>query len=310
MVPTILLIVVAIFFLIRLAPGDPARTLAGEFASAEQVEAVRVQLGLDGTLWEQFRIYIANLFRGDLGYSYNYRAPVSELIWERLPRTLTLMLVSTLLSFLVGVVLGTFSASRFPSLTDSSISFTAIVIYSMPVFWLGLILLLVFHRWLGWFPSGGMYNIINRQEGFAHLVDLARHMVLPVVAMAGYNVPLIMRVTRASVIDTLDDDYVRTARAVGLRERQVFYRHALRNALLPSVTILGLMIGWIFTGAILTETVFSYPGLGLLTKEAIDGRDYPTLMGVLTLSSITVVVVSFLTDIVYAVIDPRVQFER
>lgn len=310
MIPTMLAIIVAIFFLVRLAPGDPARTMAGEFASPEQVEAVRIRLGLDRSLWDQFFIYMRNLLQGDLGYSYNYRAPVLELVLERLPRTLALMLISTFLGFVIGVALGTFSASRFPSLTDSAISVSSVLFYSMPVFWLGMILILVFHRWLGWLPSSGMIDVVRQPTGLAYALNAAKHMILPIVAMLAYNIPLLLRISRASIIDTIGDDYITTARAVGLPERSVFFTHALRNALLPSATMLGLMVGWIFTGAILTETVFSWPGLGLLTKQAIDGRDYPTLMGVLVFTSIAVVIVSLVTDIVYAMLDPRVKLEK
>lgn len=309
MVPTVLGIVVFAFFLIRLAPGDPALAMAGENADPVNVEAVRAAWGLDQPLWSQFVIYVGNLLRGDLGFSFAYHRPVAELVMQALPLTILLMATATAISFVLGVLIGTFSASRYPSKTDSTISIASVAFYSMPVFWLGMILVYIFSTTLGWFPSGGAGDIIDRKEGLERLAELAWHLVLPVVALAGYNLPLFLRITRASVIDTLRDEYVTTARAVGLSDRRVFYRHALRNALLPTVTMLGLVLGFVFTGAILTETVFSWPGVGRLTWTAIESRDYPTLMGVFVVSSVAVVVVSFLTDIAYAILDPRVTFE-
>ncbi|MDA0661132.1 MAG: ABC transporter permease [Planctomycetota bacterium] len=304
---TIAVIITLSFFLVRLAPGDPARAMAGEMADPDNIEAIREAFGLNLPLWQQFLIYLRRLASLDFGYSFGYRMPVSDIILERMPRTLLLMLVAIVASYFVGVLLGTLSASKYPSAFDTGVSTVAVTLYSLPVFWLGMILIRTFSTTLGWFPSGGMHDVISPQTGFGHVREVAWHMVLPVTALSAYNLPLVLRITRASVIETLGEEYVLTARATGLSHSVVFYKHALRNALLPSITTLGLLLGWVLTGAILTETVFSWPGLGLLLKEAIAGRDYPVLMGIFTFSSVLVVVVSFLTDIAYAALDPRVR---
>jgi peptide/nickel transport system permease protein len=308
MIPTIFATILINFLLIHLAPGDPARVMAGEMAHPDNVEAIRVAFGLDRPLWEQLVVYIAKLFQGDLGFSYNYLTPVTELILERLPQTLLLMVMASTLSIIIGTLVGAFSASKYPSRTDSTIVITSLIFYSMPIFWFALLLLYLFSRELGWFPSSGMADIIDKKTGLAYVGDVLWHAVLPVVTLAAYNIPIYVRISRASVIETMREDYITTARAMGIRERHVFFRHALRNALLPTVTVAGLTLGFILTGAIMTETVFSWPGIGLLMWQAILNRDYPTLMGIFLFASISVVVASFLTDIVYALLDPRVRF--
>lgn len=308
MIPTIGAIILLNFLLIRLAPGDPARVMAGEMATPENVEAIREAFGLDKSTGEQLIIYVQKLFQGDLGFSYNYLSPVSELIMERLPQTLLLMFSANILSIILGTLIGAFSAGRFPSKTDSTIWITSLIFYSMPIFWFGLLLVLVFSRNLGWFPSGGMSDIIAKHTGFRYFTDVLWHATLPIITLTAYNLPIFVRITRASVIETMGEDYVKTARAFGLSENRVFFRHALRNALLPTVTMAGLTLGFVLTGAVLTETVFSWPGIGLLLWQAIGNRDYPTLMGIFLFASATVVVASFLTDMAYAYLDPRVKF--
>jgi peptide/nickel transport system permease protein len=179
----------------------------------------------------------------------------------------------------------------------------------MPIFWFGLLLLYVFSRELGWFPSGGMYDIIDKKTGIAYVADVGRHAVLPVLTLAAYQLPIFVRISRASVIETMREDYITTARAMGVSERRVFSKHALRNALLPTVTMAGMTLGFVLTGAIMTETVFSWPGIGMLMWQGILNRDYPILMGVFLFASLSVVLASFLTDMVYALLDPRVRFE-
>ncbi len=307
-IPTIVAIVLMNFMLIRLAPGDPARVMAGEMATPENVEAIRVAFGLDQPLGTQLVIYIQKLFQGDLGFSYNYLTPVSELIWDRLPQTLILMISASLLSIILGTLIGAYSAGRYPSRTDSTIWITSLIFYSMPIFWFGLLLILVFARTLDWFPSGGMNDIIAKHTGVRHYADVMWHAVLPILALTAFNLPIFVRITRASVIETMGEDYIKTARAFGLSENRVFFRHALRNALLPTVTVAGLTLGFILTGAVLTETVFSWPGIGLLLWQAIGNRDYPTLMGIFLFASAAVVIASFLTDMAYMYLDPRVKF--
>lgn len=309
-VPTIFAILLVNFAMIHLAPGDPARVMAGEMAHPDNVEAIRVAFGLDKPLWEQLVIYLSKMFRGDLGFSYNYLTPVLELILERLPQTLFLMLTANILSIIFGTLIGAYAAGKYPSKTDSTIWITSLAFYSMPIFWFGLLLILLFSRSLNWFPSGGMIDILDKKTGVAYFVDLARHAVLPVLTLTAYNLPIFVRIARASVIETMRADYITTARAIGLSENRVFFGHALRNALLPTVTMAGLTLGFVLTGAIMTETVFSWPGIGLLMWQAIINRDYPILMGIFLFASVSVVVASFLTDMVYAYLDPRVKFEH
>jgi peptide/nickel transport system permease protein len=307
MVPTILIILVLNFFIIRLAPGDPARAMAGENASRENVEALRERWGLNKPVGEQLAIHFGRLARGDLGFSYNSLTPVLDLILERLPQTVFLMLTATTLSFVIGTLAGAFAGSRYPSRFDSAISTTSLVFYSMPIFWFGMLLLFVFAITLKWLPSAGMRDIIDPKTGLAYVLDVGRHAVLPVATLSAFNLPFFLRITRASLIGTLREDYITTADAVGVPRNRIFLRHALPNAMLPSITAFGLVLGFILTGAVMTETVFSWPGVGRLMWEAISNRDYPTMMGVFVFSSVAVVIASLLTDIAYAYLDPRVR---
>lgn len=308
MVPTILIILILNFLIIRLAPGDPARAMAGENAAPQNVEALRIRWGLNKPLSEQFVIYFSRLAHGDLGFSYNSLTPVLELIVNRLPQTAFLMLTATTLSFVLGTLIGAYGGSRYPSRLDSTVSVTSLVFYSMPIFWFGMLLLFVFAIKLRWLPSAGMRDIIEAKTGVAYFLDVARHAILPIATLSAFNLPFFLRITRASIIDTLREDYITTAEAMGLTKNRIFLRHALPNALLPSVTAFGLVLGFILTGAVMTETVFSWPGIGRLMWEAISNRDYPTMMGVFVFSSVAVVVASLLTDVAYAVLDPRVRF--
>lgn len=306
-VPTILVILLLNFLIIRLAPGDPARAMAGENAAPANVEALRERWGLNKPLWEQAVIYFGRLARGDLGFSYNYLTPVLTLILDRIPQTVFLMLTASTVSFVLGTLLGAFAGSRYPSRADSSISVISLIFYSMPIFWFGMLLIFGFAISLRWLPSGGMYDIVEKKEGFAHLLDLTRHAVLPVATLSAFNLPFFLRITRASLIDTLREDYITTAEAIGLSRNRIFLRHALPNAILPTITAYGLVLGFVLTGAVMTETVFSWPGVGRLMWEAISNRDYPTMMGVFVFSSVAVVVASLLTDLAYATLDPRVR---
>jgi peptide/nickel transport system permease protein len=307
LLPTILLILVLNFLIIRLAPGDPARAMAGEMASRENVEALRQAWGLNKPIPEQLGIYFARLARGDLGYSYNTLTPVNKLILDRIPQTVSLMLAATLLSFLVGTVVGAYAGSRYPSRVDSSLSISSLIFYSMPIFWFGMLLIYVFAIGLSWFPSGGMVDIMEERHGFAYLLDIGHHAVLPILTLSAFNVPFFLRISRASLIETLREDYVRTAECMGVPRNRLFLRHALPNAMLPTITAFGLVLGFVFTGALMTETVFSWPGIGRLMWEAVSNRDYPTMMGVFLVSSVAVVVSSLLTDIAYTLFDPRVR---
>jgi peptide/nickel transport system permease protein len=308
-VPTLFVIIVLEFCLIHLAPGDPARVMAGEQAHPENVQAIRIRFGLDRPLLEQFWVYISQLVRGDWGFSYNYMVPVFGLILDRLPETLFLVIAANSLALVVGTALGTLAASRFPSKTDSGIVFSSVLFYSMPVFWLGLLLVFVFSRNLQWFPLGGTTDIIEKKTGPAYYLDFLWHAFLPVLTLALFTLPQFIRMARTSVIETLQEDFITTAHAIGMPPKQVLYRHALRNALLPTVTLAGVIMGYTLFGAALVESVFSWPGIGLLMLQAISNRDYPVLLGVFLVGSIGVVIIALLTDVIYAYLDPRVRLE-
>jgi peptide/nickel transport system permease protein len=310
LVPVVLVIVVLNFVLIHLAPGDPAQMLAGEFATPEYVASLQESYGLNESLPTQLVRYLGRLLRGDLGDSYSYNRPVLDVIVSRVGATLILIVTSQALGLVVGTALGTLSARHYPSRLDTGLSFFSLAGYSMPVFWLGLVLILVFSIRLGWLPSSGMRDVTSDATGFNGIGDVVQHLVLPVASlMFGWTIPVYLRVARASVIEVSREDFITTARCKGLSETAVFFKHALRNALLPTVTIAGLYLGLALTGAVLTETVFGWPGIGRLMYEAIFSRDYPLLMGVFTVSAIGVVLVSLITDILYAFLDPRIVYE-
>lgn len=301
-------VVLTVFVLIHVAPGDPIATLIGDApATPEYVAELREHLGLDRPLPEQFWLYLSNVVQGDFGTSYYYTGTVLELILQRLPATLLLMAAGLVLATVVGVLLGVVAAARPNSPLDTAANLVAIVGYSLPVFWLGELALLAFALTLGWFPSQGMTSLREPKEGFDAVLDVAHHLVLPAVVLATRYIAIDFRLTRAEVIEVLTQDYILWARAKGLTSRLVLFRHALPNALLPVVTVTGLNIGFAFSGAVLTEIVFGWPGIGRLTLDAISHRDYPVLMGIFIFITMGVVIVNFLTDLLYAVIDPRIR---
>lgn len=310
-VPTILFIIIFNFVLIRIAPGDPAQIMAGDFATAELVEQTRARYGLDQPIPDQLINYLGSVLTGDLGYSYDYNRPVLDVIIERLPATLILVLTAQILGIILGMTLGVIAAQRPGSVGDFALVTTTSVLYSVPVFWLGLIAILLFGVNWGLLPTSGMRSIMGPTEGWPLFVDIVTHLVLPAgTLMLAWILPIFFRITRSSVLEVMNSDFVTTARAKGLPERLVFRRHALRNALLPSVTMIGLTLGTAVSGALLTETVFSWPGIGRLMLEGIDRRDYPMLMGIFIFTSIGVVIATLLTDLVYRWLDPRVEYAR
>lgn len=307
-VPLILGIVIVNFCLIHLAPGDPIISLVGEFQTSEEyIASVRRQYGLDQPLFVQLFIYMGNVLRGDFGYSFSFKQPVLEVILDRVPATLLLMIVTILFSTLVGVILGVVSSRRQYSKTDNLVTLISLIGYSIPVFWLGQILLIGFSLKLPLFPAQGMQSLRETYTGIAYVIDVLHHLVLPAFALGLSYLAMNTRFTRASMLEVLGQDYVRTARAKGLSERRVIYKHALRNALLPLVTLTGLNFGFLLAGAVLTETVFAWPGLGRLMYDSIYTRDYPVLMGMLIFISAMVIVVNLITDIFYSVLDPRIR---
>ena len=308
-VPLVLVIIGINFILIHAAPGDPLDVLLGPTEADPVVIAqLRAEFGLDQPVWVQLWNYYAKVLALDFGASFRYREPVIELIASRLPATLLLMGTALTLSTIVAVALGILAAMRPYSTLDNATTVIALAGYSMPVFWLGQILLLVFALHLDWFPAQGMVSLRAPEEGVGRVLDIAYHLVLPTVAYGIYHLALIFRLTRVKMQDVLAQDYILTARAKGMSELRVVLRHALRNAVLPLVTVIGLNFGFMLAGSVLTETVFAWPGTGRLLYEAILSRDYPLLMGLFTCLATMVVAVNVVTDILYALIDPRVVY--
>lgn len=310
-IPVIFAIVVINFTLVHIAPGNPADVLAGPFATPAYVAHLKQSYGLDQPLPVQFVDYIDRLVHGDLGQSLAFSGSVWSVISSRIPATLLLVLTSQLIGIVLGTLLGTLAARRYGSWWDGLLSVLSLGTFSMPVFWFGLLLILVFAVDLHWLPASGMHSLFGASAGFAEVGDVLRHLILPVTTLSvGWTIPTYLRLARASVAAVSQEDFITTARAKGLTDTQVFFRHALRNALLPIVTTGGLYIGLSLGGAVLTETVFAWPGVGQLMYQAIFSRDYPTLIGIFLITSVGVVLVTLLTDLLYAFLDPRVTYSK
>ena len=306
MIVVVLVVVILNFTLIHLAPGDVAEFMAGGEAGKEYIAAIRHEYGLDLPLHVQLGRYMWMFLQGKLGYSFAAGEPVVDIIIDRMPATLLLMGSSLIIGAVVGTLGGAFAARHLGSKVDYITSGVSVVAYSVPVFWLGLFLIFVFSVHLNWFPSSGMMSFLIEQRGIG---DTLRHMVLPVLSLTIFYVGQNIKVARASVAEAIREDYITTFRAVGFKESTVFFKHALRNALLPIVSITGLQFTHLTAGAVLTETVFSWPGMGQLVFQAILARDYPVIMGGYILMSIMVVVFTLLVDLVYVVLDPRVELK-
>ena len=297
------------FLLLHLAPGDIADTIAGDMggADAEVMEEIRARFGLDKPFHHQLGLYLARLAQGDLGYSYFFQTPVTELIFERLAATLLLVISAQVLAIVIGTVLGVVAARKPNGATSHAVTLLALFGYSAPVFWTGIMLIILFCSIFPIFPVGGMIDVRVEGSWFVRGLDVLHHLMLPMVTLASIFLALYSRLARASMLDVLGSDYVRTARAKGLSEFVVVYKHALRNALGPVVTLAGLQFSGIMSGAVLVETVFSWPGLGSLALQSILARDTPTILGILFFSSLVVVVANLLTDLVYSLVDPRIK---
>lgn len=301
--------IVVLFFLMRLAPGDPLAQLAGERQmSLQEVEVLRARYGLDQPLTSQFSAFVRGVIRGDLGTSISQRRPVTRILAERLPATLLLGGTVLVLNFTIGIWLGVLQARRRGSRADRWLSTLSLTGYATPSFWLGLILVwLVAVRW-HWFPAGGMVDPLRSGEsGLPRMLDVAHHLVLPVLTLTIVSMAVTMRHQRTAMLEVLGADFVRTARAKGLDEGPVIWRHAWRNALFPIITLFGLWLPVLVTGSVFVEGVFAWPGLGSLSQEAISGRDYPLLMGTALLVSLTVVLGNVIADLAYFYLDPRVR---
>ncbi|HRJ69557.1 MAG TPA: ABC transporter permease [Beijerinckiaceae bacterium] len=308
-VPTVLAIVILNFFLLRLAPGDAADVLAGESgaATAETMAMLRQRFGLDLPVLAQLQTYLGNLAQGSLGFSPRYNMPVMTLILQRLPGTLMLMGMALAVAIALGLAVGTVMALNAGRWPDRLLSVISLLFYSIPGFWIGLMLIVAFSVKLGWLPSGGAETIGANLSGLDYVLDRLRHMLLPAVSLALFYVAVYARLTRAAVLEVAAQDYVRTARAKGLSAFAVGTRHVLRNALVPVTTLAGMHIGGILGGAVVAETVFSWPGLGRLAFESVLRRDYNVLLGVLLLSSILVIVANLIVDLIQAWLDPRIE---
>jgi peptide/nickel transport system permease protein len=308
-IPVVLGVVVLNFLLLQLAPGDAATVLAGEAggAPAEYVQALRQRFGLDKPVPVQLALYVKNILALDLGYSFRNQSPVLPLILARLSATLLLMGTTLVLSLGIGVLLGLLAAVWVRTWKDHLISVAAIIAYAMPLFWIGLMLILLFAIKLDWLPTSGMEDAAAFYEGWERIVDIARHLVLPAVTLSLFYMALYARLMRATMLEQRGLDYVTTARAKGLSERQITLRHVVRNALMPVVTVAGVQVGSLLGGSVVVESVFAWPGLGQLAFQALFARDLNLLLGIFFISSCLVVATNIVVDVVYVFLDPRVR---
>ena len=300
--PVLLIVAVLVFLMLRLTPGDPAAVLAGDAASTEQIAQIRTSLGLDRSIPEQFFIWAGNLLTGDLGQSYYYKTDVATLIAQRLEPTLSLAVITMTLAVLVAVPLGVLAAWRFGGWLDRGLMAFSVLGFSVPVFVVAYMLIWLVSLKLGWFPVQGYKRIADGLGPWLY------HLALPALTLSFIYVALIARVTRASVLETLGEDYIRTARAKGLPEKQVLMRHALANAAVPIATVIGIGIALLIGGVVVTESVYAIPGLGRLTVDAVLARDFPTIQGVILLFSFVYVLVNLLVDMSYVFFDPRIRY--
>lgn len=306
--PAVASILIVTFAVIHAAPGDPIVAVAGESGNEEYYAFMREKFGLDRPLHVQFVTYATNVFRGDLGTSFVQGQAVTDLIAERVGPTLLLMGSALLVSTIGGILLGALAARRPFGPFDLAVSTTALVGYALPVFWLAQLAMLTLAFRFGWFPIQGMTTARVSYTGWAHYADVARHLVLPSLVLAASEVALITRIARTGILAEMNSDYVRVAQAKGLSHSSALLKHALRNALLPVVTVVGTRIGFLFSGAVLVETVFGWPGLGRLVLSAAQTRDHPILLGMVLLVAFSLVISNLLTDLLYARVDPRIRY--
>jgi peptide/nickel transport system permease protein len=302
-IPVLALVALGSFLLIHLVPGDPAMIMLGNEGTPAQLEMLRTQLGLDRSLPEQFILWLGHALRGNLGESFFLGRPVSRALLERLPATMQLAVLSLVFSLLIGIPAGLLAAVRQNTWWDQIVMATAIGGISVPSFWLGLALILVFSVQLGWLPSGG-YTPLWEDVGLG-----LRTLILPAVSLGSMQAALIARMTRSSMLEVLRQDYVRTAKAKGIHDWSVIVKHALKNAMIPVITTIGTAFGVLLGGAVIVEIVFTYPGMGRLVVLAVQRRDYPLVQGALLLTSVIYVVVNLAVDLLYCVFDPRIKYE-
>jgi len=308
-VPVILIIMVGTFLLLKLAPGDTVDALVGDMGGADPqvIARLRAEYGLDQPVWVQLWIYMTKLAQFDFGWSFVHEQPVSKVLLDRLGTTLLLMLSSLFFAISIGSVLGAIAARKAYSLTDNIISTLGLLFYAMPSFFLGLMMIVVFSVKLGWLPVGGIQTIPSFYTGWDYVKDVARHLIMPTASLSLIYLALYMRLMRTSVLEVAGLDYVRTAKAKGAGEARLMIHHIARNALLPVITLLGVQFSTILGGSVVIETVFSLPGLGQLAYQAVIQRDMNILMGLVFVSSIVVIAVNFLIDLLYASLDSRIE---
>jgi peptide/nickel transport system permease protein len=305
----LLAVIVLNFTMLRLAPGDPALVLAGEQGAADAafVDQIRADFGLDRPIPVQLGIYVRALATLDLGLSFREQRPISAIIGERLPATLLLTMTALLVSLGIGIPLGALAARRPNRPLDVTLTTISTAFFAMPLFWTGLLAIILFSVWLNWLPSYGMVTVGSSVHGIAALLDVLRHLTLPALTLALFYVAIYLRVTRAAVIEVIDSDFVRTARATGLPTIEIWRQHILRNALLPVITFASLQAGHLIGGSIIVETVFAWPGIGRLAFDALLQRDYNLLLSVFFVSSVVVMAFNLIADALYALVDPRID---
>ncbi len=323
-IPVVILISLLVFLLIHAAPGDPADLLLSDEASPADIAEARQRWGLDQPIYVQYLRFLANIASGDLGMSFRYSDPVLDLIGQRLPATIELAMASMLIAIVFGIPLGVWAGAKPNSWADNLGSVFGFFGISMPSFWLGIMLILIVSGYFNWLPSSGRntYGVAQASETGFYIInsllsgnmkaawDGIKYIIMPAIALGTGMMGLIMRVTRSSILEITSEDYVRTARAKGLGENDVLWRHVLRNALVPVITVVGLELGTLLSGSIIVETVFAWPGSGSLLISAIQSRDYPLITGTVLTYTIAFVVINFAIDILYGWIDPRIRFGK
>ncbi|WP_028972827.1 ABC transporter permease [Spirochaeta cellobiosiphila] len=327
LIPTIFGIITLVFLMIALSPGDPARVMLGERANKEQLEKLRNELGLDEPLYRQYGLYLERIVKLDLGNSIKSGQPVLQEIKERFPATIELSFFSIILASSFGIFIGVLSATKKNTWIDYTSMMGALIGVSMPVFWLALVLIMIFSVGLDMFPTGGRIDIrmffqpttnfylidtlgyFFKKGDISYFLSVLHHLVLPAIALATIPLAIIARTTRSSMLEVLKQDYIKTARAAGIDEKKIVYNYALKNALLPVVTVIGIQFGLLLSGAILTETIFAWPGIGKWIYGAIEARDYPSVQGGIIFISVAFVLINLAVDILYSYINPKIRLK-
>jgi len=306
---TILIVFSINFVIINIAPGDPVKTLMGQETDDPELRAaLEEKYGLDEPLPVQYLTYLKNALKGDLGISIIYNRPVIKMITEKLSATILLVLTSAILSLLIGTIMGIIAARKEDSIIDLIFSGFSYILNSVPSFWLGLLFIILFSTVLKILPTYGMTNVRTSYTGLAYVWDVIKHMVLPVSTLVLIQIPLYFRIAKSSVLQVINEDFILTLRATGMREKKIFNKYVFKNAILPTVTTFGISLAYLITGVVLIEIVFAWPGTGRLVLTAINQRDYPTLMGIYLIMSVSIAVMMMIIDILYAMLDPRIRY--